>query len=190
MPFVLSVSPESRSLFSASFQTFCLTVRAYLSTQKYGLFCSLVVLPLKYLIPGRIRIWKCWFLRRRENGSTRRKTSRSKGENQKQTSITTITNILQQARENAVARFSKKIRLNHLMIVKTDTLNCASCTVSIQCERTSFLASFAILAGKKNISFFFMNSVSADFDPELSKRRHFFFLTPYGYCYCLIGELP
>ena len=33
---------ESRSLFSASFQTFCLTARAYLNTQKYGLFCSLV----------------------------------------------------------------------------------------------------------------------------------------------------
>ena len=27
--------------FSASFQTFCLTARAYLNTQKYGLFCSL-----------------------------------------------------------------------------------------------------------------------------------------------------
>ena len=36
-----NVSPQSRSLFSASFQTFCLTARAYLNTQKYGLFCSL-----------------------------------------------------------------------------------------------------------------------------------------------------
>ena len=36
-----TVSPQSRSLFSASFQTFCLTARAYLNTQKYGLFCSL-----------------------------------------------------------------------------------------------------------------------------------------------------
>ena len=36
-----SVSPQSHSPFSASFQTFCLTARAYLSTQKYGLFCSL-----------------------------------------------------------------------------------------------------------------------------------------------------
>ena len=35
------VSPQSRSLFSASFQTFCLTARAYLNAQKYGLFCSL-----------------------------------------------------------------------------------------------------------------------------------------------------
>ena len=35
-----SVSPQSRSLFSASFQTFCLTAHAYLNTQKYGLFCS------------------------------------------------------------------------------------------------------------------------------------------------------
>ena len=29
--------------------------------------------------------WKCWFLRRGENRSTRRKTSRSKDENQQQT---------------------------------------------------------------------------------------------------------
>ena len=36
-----SVSPQSRSLFSASFQTFCLSARAYLNTQKYGLFRSL-----------------------------------------------------------------------------------------------------------------------------------------------------
>ena len=32
---------QSCSLFSASFQTFCLTARAYLNMQKYGLFCSL-----------------------------------------------------------------------------------------------------------------------------------------------------
>ena len=38
-----SVSPQSRSLFSASFQTFCLTARSYLNTQEYGLFCSLDV---------------------------------------------------------------------------------------------------------------------------------------------------
>ena len=33
-----SDSPQSRSLFSASFQTFCLTARAYFNTQKYGYF--------------------------------------------------------------------------------------------------------------------------------------------------------
>ena len=31
----ISVSPQSRSLFSASFQTFCLTARAHLKTQNY-----------------------------------------------------------------------------------------------------------------------------------------------------------
>ena len=36
-----SVSPQSCSLFSASFQTFCLTARVYFNTQKYGMFCSL-----------------------------------------------------------------------------------------------------------------------------------------------------
>ena len=44
---IFSVSPQSRSLFSASFQTFCLTARAYLNTQKYGLFCSLCCSKLK-----------------------------------------------------------------------------------------------------------------------------------------------
>ena len=43
-------SPQPRTLFSASFQTFCLTARAYLNTQKYGLFCSLdfPLLPQKW----------------------------------------------------------------------------------------------------------------------------------------------
>ena len=38
--------------------------------------------------PDRIGIWKCWFLRRGENRSTRRKTSRNKDENQQQTQPT------------------------------------------------------------------------------------------------------
>ena len=39
-----SLTREAREpLFSASFQTFCLTARAYLNTQKYGLFRSLGV---------------------------------------------------------------------------------------------------------------------------------------------------
>ena len=36
----------------------------------------------------RIGIWKCWFLKRGENRSTRRKTSRSRVENQQQTQPT------------------------------------------------------------------------------------------------------
>ena len=36
----------------------------------------------------RIRIWKCWFLRRGENRSIRRKTSRSREEKQQQTQPT------------------------------------------------------------------------------------------------------
>ena len=38
--------------------------------------------------PDRTRIWKCWFLRRGGNRRTRRKTSRSKDENQQQTQPT------------------------------------------------------------------------------------------------------
>ena len=43
-----------------------------------------------YLIPGRIGIWKCWFLGRGENWSTQGKSSQSKQENQQQTLITHI----------------------------------------------------------------------------------------------------
>ena len=41
-----SVSPQSHSLISSSFQTFCLTAPAYLNTPKYGLFCCLALLSL------------------------------------------------------------------------------------------------------------------------------------------------
>ena len=40
---IFSVFPQSRSPFSASFQTFCFTARAFLNTQKYGLFCGLLI---------------------------------------------------------------------------------------------------------------------------------------------------
>ena len=50
------VSPQSRSLFSASFQTFCLTVRTYLNTQKYGLFCSLLSICLLFSLQKNLRL--------------------------------------------------------------------------------------------------------------------------------------
>ena len=50
------VSPQSRSLFSASSQAFCLTARAYLNTQKYGLFCSLRVWSRAQQIKSRHRL--------------------------------------------------------------------------------------------------------------------------------------
>ena len=37
---------------------------------------------------SEVHIWKFWFFRREENRSTRRETSRSKGENQQQTQPT------------------------------------------------------------------------------------------------------
>lgn len=43
-------------------------------------------------------------------------------------------------------------KLHHVMSVKTDTLKCTLYPDSIQCERTSFLASFASSAHKKNIT--------------------------------------
>ena len=47
---IFSVSPQSGSMFSASFQTFCLTARAYFNTQRYGLFCSLITCRPRALI--------------------------------------------------------------------------------------------------------------------------------------------
>ena len=65
-----NVSPQSHSPFSASFQTFCLTARAYLNTQKYGLFCSLV-----YAICFHETVRDIWCLykrvRKTENGLER-----------------------------------------------------------------------------------------------------------------------
>ena len=40
------VSPQSRSLFSASFHTFCLTARAYLNTQNTDCFAVYVCLDI------------------------------------------------------------------------------------------------------------------------------------------------
>ena len=39
-------------------------------------------------LPDRMGSWKCWFLRRRGNRSTQRKTTRSNGENQQETKPT------------------------------------------------------------------------------------------------------
>ena len=48
---------RARSLFSASFQTFCSTARAYLNTQKYGLFCSLWSQCLLLNMKRSLEIW-------------------------------------------------------------------------------------------------------------------------------------
>jgi len=52
--------------------------------------------------PDRIGIWKCWFLRREENQSARRKTSQSKEENQQQTQPTYDTGSGNQTRDTLV----------------------------------------------------------------------------------------
>ena len=50
VPNRFSVTLQSRSPFSASLQTFCLTAGTYLNRQKYGLFCSLLGLTaMRYL---------------------------------------------------------------------------------------------------------------------------------------------
>ena len=67
-----------------------------------------------------------------------------------------------------------------MMRVKTDTLNCNSDPGSLQCERTSFLASSANSAGKKTISFFligvnytvFLKSCYRDMSQSLNKRSY------------------
>ena len=57
-----SVTLQSRSPFSASLQTFCLTAGTYLNRQKYGLFCSLLGLTaMRYLY---LNLWTVcsWFI--------------------------------------------------------------------------------------------------------------------------------
>ena len=62
VPNRFSVTLQSRSPFSASLQTVCLTVDTYLNRQKYGLFCSLLGLTaMRYLY---LNLWTVcsWFI--------------------------------------------------------------------------------------------------------------------------------
>ena len=54
-------------------------------------------------IVDRIRIWKCWFLRRGENRSTIRKISRSREENQQQTQLNPHIALSPRTRATSVA---------------------------------------------------------------------------------------
>ena len=77
--------------------------------------------------------------------------------------------------------FGKKENLNHMISVKTDTLNCNSCASSIQCERTSFLASFARSAGEKNIfrgCFFGSSRIKREGDIPFSDKL----FSQFGFC--------
>ena len=58
-----------------------------LPTEHQGVHCKNSFRNVR-AFQDRIGIWKCWFLRRGENQSTRRKTSRNREENQQQTQPT------------------------------------------------------------------------------------------------------
>ena len=67
----------------------CQTYIAFMIIHNHDIYpgssthCEVVFREVLHL--DRIGIWKCWFLGRGENRSTRRKTSRSRVENQQQT---------------------------------------------------------------------------------------------------------
>ena len=63
-----------------------------------------------------IGIWKCWFLRRGENRSARRKTSRSKDENQQQTQPTFDAESGNRTRATLVGGLHGRQMLNHCAI--------------------------------------------------------------------------
>ena len=73
--FSFSVSPQARSPFSTSLQTFCCTIRAYWNKQKYGLFA--VYEPLKVvdrsLVPDKLDLPYISRLRVRQLTSRNRK---------------------------------------------------------------------------------------------------------------------
>ena len=66
-----------------------------------------------------IGIWKCWFLRRGENRSTRRKTSQSKDENQQQTQPTFDAESGNRTRATLVGGLHGRQMLNHCAIPDT-----------------------------------------------------------------------
>ena len=63
-----------------------------------------------------IGIWKCWFLRRGENRSTRRKTSRNKDENQQQTQPTFDAESGNRTRATLVGGLHGRQMFNHCAI--------------------------------------------------------------------------
>ena len=64
------------------------TIKLYFSLKSYSRAQSTLVIGET---EDRIGIWRCWFLRRGENKSTRRKTSRSKDQQQTQSTFDTGT---------------------------------------------------------------------------------------------------
>ena len=73
---IFSVSSQSRSLFSASFQTFGLTARAYLNTQKYGLPSTL---PRTSHLGQKVGLGKGWVGRFPETYNNPRRSGLMKG---------------------------------------------------------------------------------------------------------------
>ena len=87
-----------------------------LKTVSYVVFCkkNVICLPTEHqgvhknsfrsvrAFQDRIGIWECWFLRRGENRSTRRKTSWSRAENQQQTQPTYDAGSRNQTRDTLV----------------------------------------------------------------------------------------
>ena len=57
----------------------------------HNLPSQMLMIKCLTIIQIEFGIWKCWYLRRGENRSTRRKTSRSKDEKQQQTQPTYMT---------------------------------------------------------------------------------------------------
>ena len=79
------------------------------------------------LSPDRIGIWKCWFLRIRENWATCRKTSQSKDENQQQTQPTCDLNALE-SNPGCIGGSSSSVITNH---ERQAELESAFCTLEI-----------------------------------------------------------
>ena len=80
-PVAVSISGEKITIMSASVKK----IAFFIHEELKGSYELVYACPC---VPDRIGIWKCWFLRRDENRSTRRKITRSKGENQQQTQPT------------------------------------------------------------------------------------------------------
>ena len=101
--------------------------------------------------PDRIGIWKCWFLRRGRNRNTRRKTSRSKEENQQKTQPKYDTGTGNRTRNTLV----RGERSNHCTIPALQS-NCGSLNVAY--------FSSAIILNSLNLSFYQSQTITLDFN--------------------------
>ena len=113
------------------------------------------ILPLKSIEMDRIGMWKRWFLRREENRSIRRKTSRSRKENQQQTQPTYCVQSGETSRATSVARRRVLSLLRHPCILNKERLFFVK-VLQIIGQKLFSICCYLLLNKKVNLNLYFV----------------------------------